>query len=796
MANKTVYPFGPGRPLPAGYPIADDLNTDSAQVALSARQGKIIGDELFTPQEIDVSSLTELNWLISTANTWNSTSGAGKCSLIPVIPGRTYRIVNDNANEANTVVAPLKQSSPGPNNGDSVQFATGFSARIVVYYGTQIEITMPSDAVMLYVYREQSNGTDCTPSVYEINSSENLSLRKLSFPFNVPGWNARATGIVTYSQNYRTTGLIKIDDKAVYEIRGIFGSSAGLCVFYDENKDYLDYFDETGLTSPAKVTLSKKDGSIPSDAAYMRVQGSLAGCYCVALGGKEEEEKGWTELPMTLLVNMTTNVDGLYQDSTTRVSVASTYAVPNNGATLKFKLPPFICCWIYSGYNTSGNAISFGSSNGWFLDGDEFTLPARDMYFRFVFGFRNHMPVQSGDTSFDLSVQDINDYIAAGELKIFYKESEDVVLANTDCEKYVRAAMRKFTNVRADDADLDVLPKFIHTSDTHGDVIRTNRFMDYADAVGVDAALISGDMAAYRGRDRVYYVNTLDGRHKTPTFTCMGNHDSGKFGDFATAQEQYNSVMKVLMDRNEVETNPEEDYPTYYYKDFTSKKIRLIVLNSYEEGRKYATSTNCYYSKKQIDWLIDTLASTPQNYGVVLMYHSPESAIQKDVNRAAFYQDSVATDYQSDSITGGPIVKIIDAFITKSAISDSFTETNNSSQTVTVSYSADFSSINSGVEFIAHICGHEHCDFVGYYANGSSRQLVLNVTCGCCLYGADYLGLAHLSDLPRGGVGVTQDSFNVYAIDRARGIVKVARVGSNTNFNGEERKFAIMPYKD
>ena len=791
MANKTVYPFGTGGRLPSSIGLVNDLKTGGVDKALTAQMGKEIGDAILVSQALDVSGATKLDWIINPANLWGS--GNGKCSLIRVIPGKTYTITNDNANELNTAIAPLAQSSPG-SAGSSPVFASGYSARIVVNYGTSMTITMPSDAQTLYVLREQSSGDDCSPSVSTLDA--NIQTRKLSVPFDVPGWVARANGIVTKSDSLLTTGLIKIDDNAVYEVYGVFGSSAGLAVFYDENRDYLDYFDETGLTSPAHVTLSKKDGSIPSGAAYMRVQGELTGSYCVAIGAEEKEETGWKELPITTLVNMTTNSGGLYQDSTTRVSVASTYAVPHPGATLKFKMPPFIGCWIYSGHNQSGASINFSNSNGWFHDGDEFTFLEGDIYFRFVFGYRNHIPFQSGDTNYDLSVADITAFVQEGKLAIYYKENEDVVLANTDCEKYVRAAMRKFTNVRADDADLDVFPMLLHTSDIHGDVIRTKRFMDYADSLGVDASLISGDMAAYRGHDRVYFVNNLDSHSKTPTFICMGNHDSGKFGDFATAEGQYNSVMKVLMERYECETNSEETYPTYYYKDFTAKRIRLISLNLYEEGRKYATSTNCFISKKQIDWLIATLASTPANYGVVLMYHSPESEIEKDVNRGAFYQDSVASDYQSDSITGGPIVKIIDAFITKSAVSGSFTQTNNSDQTVTVSYSADFSSLNSGVEFVAHICGHEHCDFIGYYAAGSERQLVLNVTCGCCLYGTDYLGLAHLSDLPRGGVGVTQDSFNFYAIDRARGVVKVARIGSNTNFDGQDRKFAVMPYKD
>lgn len=40
MANTNILPFGQNAEMPAGYPIADNLNTDSAQQALSAKQGK------------------------------------------------------------------------------------------------------------------------------------------------------------------------------------------------------------------------------------------------------------------------------------------------------------------------------------------------------------------------------------------------------------------------------------------------------------------------------------------------------------------------------------------------------------------------------------------------------------------------------------------------------------------------------------------------------------------------------------------------------------------------------------
>ena len=46
MANKTVYPFGPGGRLPSGVAVVDDTKTGGADKALSAEQGKILGTKL------------------------------------------------------------------------------------------------------------------------------------------------------------------------------------------------------------------------------------------------------------------------------------------------------------------------------------------------------------------------------------------------------------------------------------------------------------------------------------------------------------------------------------------------------------------------------------------------------------------------------------------------------------------------------------------------------------------------------------------------------------------------------
>ena len=44
MANQTVYPYGTGGSLPSNIGIINDLYTGGADKALSAEQGKILGE--------------------------------------------------------------------------------------------------------------------------------------------------------------------------------------------------------------------------------------------------------------------------------------------------------------------------------------------------------------------------------------------------------------------------------------------------------------------------------------------------------------------------------------------------------------------------------------------------------------------------------------------------------------------------------------------------------------------------------------------------------------------------------
>lgn len=328
------------------------------------------------------------------------------------------------------------------------------------------------------------------------------------------------------------------------------------------------------------------------------------------------------------------------------------------------------------------------------------------------------------------------------------------------------------------------LPCFVHLTDIHGDKERVNTAIKVAKLLGADCILNSGD--------NVYYYNYDPLPYSFPTEVLMlptiGNHDANS----NTLENM--SAKQIVPADDESFVFDNVSNPTYYYKDFPSKKIRVIVLNQFETG----SGTSIHYSQSQIDFLTASLLSTPQNYGVILMYHKPE------------YIPSIATGYEkfSQSVVGyqnistmKPITEIVDAFISGSSINETYS---NDDGTGTVTATADFSTKNTGVEFIAHVNGHEHYDRIGYLPT-TNKQLNLNAVCTNAwtnltvngYSGTSYPEFNEVNDLARVIGTETENAFNVYVIDRSRKEVRVARIGADMPaICTYKRDCMAIPYAD
>ena len=494
---------------------------------------------------------------------------------------------------------------------------------------------------------------------------------------------------------------------------------------------------------------------------------------------------GQSSLPISGLVNKNRTQNWLETDDSTTLCT-SVMLPPYDGCKLTFRLTDNLVAYVRYGDVTGSSSLSSALH-----DGDSFTIPKHKANICII--------IRNVNLS-NIDASEVNALVASNDVSVMYDDMTNVVQRNIGCEVYVKAAMYKAL-ATASKSYLHNIPVFAHISDIHGDLVRMQNAIEYCNYLGVDAIINTGDTVCRKGSDGFATYNAMSTMQSTPILVCVGNHD-GWYVDYGN-KTQNEKMYDELISPNAIAfgyTMPlsaqYDEAPTYYYKDFDNWKIRIISLNEFESNLKEWAYVG-RISQKQIDWFISTLLSTPEGYGVMLMYHAMMFPVDKLNDYAKFYNvtGGVGSYGTIKYLNGDPIGKIVDAFIAKESISGSYTQAKKDGTTETISFVADFTSLNNDVEFICHLNGHTHCDYIGLYHGVTQHQLVLSITTGQSIYGFAHYSKANNDELPRGGQGAVSDAFNIYAIDRDAGKVRVARVGANMTSNFDMRDFMEIPYK-
>lgn len=172
---------------------------------------------------------------------------------------------------------------------------------------------------------------------------------------------------------------------------------------------------------------------------------------------------------------------------------------------------------------------------------------------------------------------------------------------------------------------------------------------------------------------------------------CEGNHDRNVVSPRLTKTEFYNVVYRQTKNKNIVWGSKEN---AYYYRDFPTYKIRVIVLNVYEhmyDNDKYDEG-KCGYSNTQLEWLANKALQTLEDWSVIVLTH--DSPIEMAYNGAANQNNAMQ------------LVQILEAFKDGNNIAVQYTDERNSglfSVNVTTSFSTPGT-------LIAVLSGHAHCD--------------------------------------------------------------------------------------
>lgn len=415
----------------------------------------------------------------------------------------------------------------------------------------------------------------------------------------------------------------------------------------------------------------------------------------------------------------------------------------------------------------------------WYTEGDVIEIP--DGYNYYGISVCN----KAGD-SHHTEKTIVAESIDSIDLKLYVENVDDILLTNDESEKILTNARLYFNSSNPN--SITRYAVIGHTSDCHGDYKRVDNFLKFCDQIRADVGCITGDIVSYKPSQGLDWFNKLLNAHDTLPAVCTGNHDV--YSDDMDDAAIYDFMFAGIADKLGNITGK-----TWYYKDIATKHIRLISVNLYQYG-----GTNRWYTHftdEQLSWLVSTLASTPSGYGVIILSHASQVNLDnaKDDNYPDFFQVTRLYNNTMNAVSGGvPLYDIVDAFISRATLSKSYTQTGTPSY---VSVSADFSNVDSSVEFIAHLTGHFHQDSVCYVPGTTNKQLMLNVTCTIAAFGGTaYPYLADIQDQGRNVTDASQDAFNVYVIDRDNKLVKIVRIGQNMTYQMDDRKYMAIPYAD
>ena len=138
----------------------------------------------------------------------------------------------------------------------------------------------------------------------------------------------------------------------------------------------------------------------------------------------------------------------------------------------------------------------------------------------------------------------------------------------------------------------------LHFSDIHGDTAALARIIKDTEGFEYDDAICTGDIVTNT-------ANRIESWWDESVLTCIGNHDSASY----TSTDGYNWVALNMADRDAYYITPFKSNwggvvhtsgKSYYYKDYTDAKVRLIVM----DAMLYSISeTDTSLATEQTTWL-------------------------------------------------------------------------------------------------------------------------------------------------------------------------------------------------
>lgn len=274
----------------------------------------------------------------------------------------------------------------------------------------------------------------------------------------------------------------------------------------------------------------------------------------------------------------------------------------------------------------------------------------------------------------------------------------------------------------------------LHISDIHSDSETLRRIEKEVEkhSESIGGKICTGDMVANTG-------GNISSWWDSSFMTCVGNHDSA-----TKSGTTYNWNGVSMADREAYYITPYKDSwgdivhtngTSYYYKDYATEKIRLIVI----DAMLYTGTAMETEATAQTAWLTDALSgAVSAGLHVLIATHAPHGGAKKvESSFSQNWQTIMPT--QADCDTPQTVIDTVAQAIT------------------------------DGLHFIGYLCGHTHRDVL-WDAIGDKSQLMYCITCA----NVDTPAQWRVGDLYR---DINRDAYNLVTIDTTNTLVKIVRGG-------------------
>ena len=296
------------------------------------------------------------------------------------------------------------------------------------------------------------------------------------------------------------------------------------------------------------------------------------------------------------------------------------------------------------------------------------------------------------------------------------------------------------------------LLNLIHFSDIHGSIANIQRVLDFYNRYSnyIHDILHTGDSpSTYFGQDNPFAAIGGD-----EILNVIGNHDCWIQGDTwphpynATAQQVYEKFFAPYI--SEWDVTSAGTNLCYYYKDYSTANVRLIVLDA------------LHYDSTQEDWFASVLSGAKTaGYRVVAVTHYPAQTGLTGIN--CTFNSLTATINSAETPPVG----------------EQFERMPESAFTAVDTF------INNGGEFVCWLSGHTHEDFIGVVKE-HTNQIQIIISCANTSN--------TFSDCARTNLTKTQDLFNVFTVDGTAKLIKLIRVGATMDKFMRKRETLCINY--